>query len=148
MMNVLLACPGIFNQIGGGQRFYANMILSNPEIDFYCFDNPGRRAGLPRNIHFITATDVHSRQVGQFDLDDIGKGDLAEPLRHHPQAMAVLLDLAASVPPVRFDVVDIPDFLPLAVYFPECLRQFGIAFDKVALSMHGTLSMGVLDNWS
>ncbi len=146
-MNVLLACPGIFNQIGGGQRFYANLILNNPTIDFYCFGDAGASAGLPQNAHFVQATDVHRRQSREFRLDEMQGGDPAEPLKRHPDELALLLDLAASVPAVRFDVVDIPDFLPLGVYFPECLRYFGVAFGRVALSMHGALSMGIRDNW-
>jgi hypothetical protein len=146
-MNVLLACPDIFSQIGGGQRFYRNLILSNPAIDFYCFGNTTPGPGVPQNAHFIPVTDIHRRQSGDFRLDRIRKGDAAETLKPHAHELAWLLDLAASVPPVRFDIVDIADFLPLAVYFPEALRYFGIRFEKVALSMHGTLSMGVSDNW-
>ena len=146
-MNVLLACPGIFDEIGGGQRFYANLILNNPAIDFYCFGDAAPGAGSPQNAHFIQSTDVHKRQAGEFRLHGILDGDPAAPLRRHPDELAALLDLAASVPEVLFDVVDIPDFLPLAVYFPECLKYFGVNFDKVALSMHGTLSMGIRDNW-
>ncbi len=146
-MNVLLACPGIFDEIGGGQRFYANLILNNPAIDFYCFGDAAPRAGFPQNAHFVQPTDVHRRQSGEFRLDGIRDGDPAEPLKRHPDELALLLDLAASVPAVVFDVVDIPDFLPLAVYLPECLKYFGITCDKVVLSMHGTLSMGIRDNW-
>ena len=61
-MNVLLACPGIFSQIGGGQRFYANLILNNPTIDFYCFGEATASAGFPKNAHFVQPTDVHTRQ--------------------------------------------------------------------------------------
>lgn len=147
-MNVLLACPGIFDQIGGGQRFYANLIRSNPTVDFCCFGLGQPGPGVPRNVHFIVATDVHIRQVGDFHLGLIPRNDPAVSLKHHPDELARLLDLAASVPAVQFDIVDIPDFLPLAVYFPECLKYFGIEFEKVVLSMHGTLSMGLLENWA
>ena len=146
-MNVLLACPRIFDDIGGGQRFYENLILNNPAVDFYCFGDAAPSAGLPQNAHFIRLTDVHRRQSGEFRLDEIPVGDPAEPLKGHPDELALLLDQAASVPAVRFDVVELADFLPLVVYFPECLKYFGIAFDKVVLSMHGTLSMGIRDNW-
>jgi hypothetical protein len=61
--------------------------------------------------------------------------------------LALLLDMAAAVPPTHFYVVDFPGFLPLTVYFPECLKYFGIEFDRIALSMHSTLSMGLFDNW-
>jgi glycosyltransferase involved in cell wall biosynthesis len=115
-MNVLLACPGIFNQIGGGQRFYANLILNNPTIDFYCFGDAGASASLPQNAHFVQATDVHRRQSREFRLDEMLEGDPAEPLKRHPEELALLLDLA-------------------------------VAFDRVALSMHGALSMGIRDNW-
>src|SRR6266568_3128554 len=105
-MKVLLACPGIFEQIGGGQRFYANLILNNPTIDFYCFGAAEPRAGLPQNAHFVQPTDVHQRQADEFRLREIPDGDPAEPLKRHPDELARLLDLAASVPATPFDVVD------------------------------------------
>ena len=146
-MNVLLACPDVFDEIGGGQRFYQNLIRNNPTLDFYCFGRARPGAAVPSNVHFVSVTDIHRRQASDFRLDRIRKGDPAEPLKGHADELAWLLDLAASAPAVRFDIVDIADFLPLAVFFPEFLRYFGVQFDRVALSMHGTLSMGLRDNW-
>ena len=146
-MNVLLACPGIFDEIGGGQRFYANLILNNPATEFYCGVDRAPTGGVPRNAHCLQLTDVHRRQPESFRPDLIPAGSPIEPLKDNAKELAYLLDLAASVPALSFDVVDVPDFLPLAVYLPGCLRYFGIDFAKLALSMHGTLSMGLRDNW-
>src|SRR5258708_24535233 len=109
-MNVLLACPGIFNQIGGGQRFYANLILNNPAIDFYCFGDAETSPGLPQNAHFVQATDVHRRQSREFRLDEMQGGDPAEPLKRHPDELALLLDLAASLPADRVEFLGLSGF--------------------------------------
>jgi glycosyltransferase involved in cell wall biosynthesis len=146
-MNVLLACPGIFEQIGGGQRFYANLILNNPAIEFYCGVDRAPAGIVPRNARCLRLTDAHRRQPESFRPDLIPAGSPIEPLRDNAKELAYLLDLAASMPAMSFDVIDVPDFLPLAVYLPECLRYFGVDFARLALSMHGTLSMGLRDNW-
>src|SRR5712691_9213608 len=145
-MSVLVALPGIFSEIGGGQRFYSNLIASNPATQFYVFADPAR-PNLPPNAHVLRLGDHYRRNAGEFGLDRLPGDSPAAPIRQHADELALLMDMAAAVPPVRFDIVDIPDFLPLAVYFPECLHYFGIGCDRVALSMHGTLSMALFDNW-
>lgn len=145
-MNVLLACIGIFSEIGGGQRFYSNLIQRNPEVQFYFFGD-GTNGNLPPNAHALRLGDEYRRSAGEFGLDQVPDNSPAAPIRRHSDELALLLDMAAAAPLIHFDVVDLPDFLPLVVYFPECLKYFGIEFDRIALSMHGTLSMGLFGNW-
>src|SRR5205807_5289748 len=80
LMNVLLACPGIFDEIGGGQRFYANLILNNPAIEFYCGVDRTPSAIVPRNAHCLRLTDVHRRQTDSFRPDLIPAGSPIAPL--------------------------------------------------------------------
>src|SRR5437763_15563597 len=105
-MNVLLACPGIFQEIGGGQRFYANLILNNPTIEFYCAVDRLPAGIVPRNAHCLPLTDLHRRQSDSFQPDLITPGSPIELLRNNAKELAFLLDLAASLPAMSFDVVD------------------------------------------
>lgn len=147
-MRVLLAAPGIFAEIGGGQRFYANLIAANPAIEFYF---PGTATGqlLPPNAHMLRLGGDYRRHADDLALDDLPAEGLAAALRGRSGELALLLDLAAAaaVAGVAFDVVDIPDFLAFGAYLPKCLNHFGVRWDRLALSMHGTLSMALFDNW-
>ena len=147
-MNVLLGCRDVFEEVGGGQRFYSNLILNNPAIQFYFFETSDKReTGLPRNAHPIAMGNHYRQHSDDFRLDQLPRDNPAAPLAERAYELALLMDMATAVPAVVFDLVDLPDFLPFGVYLPECLKYFSVKFAKAVLSMHGTISMALLDNW-
>ena len=147
-MKVFLAATGIFGEIGGGQRFYANLIAANSSIEFYFSGAPVGQP-LPRNAHPLRLGNDYRRYADDLALGELPGDSAAVTLRDCSDRLALLLDIAAAAAAgeVDFDIVDIPDFLPLGAYLPECLSHFRVSWDRVALSMHGTVSMALADNW-
>jgi glycosyltransferase involved in cell wall biosynthesis len=146
-MNVLICSDGVFNSIGGGQTFFLSLIKSNPSIRFFCFqhglDPP---ANVPDNVKLLPVNDTYRRQTDRVDLS--GQRLRGVSLEGKSNDILLLLDLAKAADGVSFDVVDIPDYMPFMSLFPEALRLLGVSFVKVSVSMHGTLSDGLTDNWA
>ncbi|MDP2287940.1 MAG: glycosyltransferase [Actinomycetota bacterium] len=149
-MKVLLAGDSLFSSTGGGQRFYEVQVRKNPDIQFFALSGgETRRRGssaLPRNLRFVPLFGANRQSVVDGSLDNLlieGK----PILQGKAHDIAFLMDMAASVAGMEFDVVDIPDYLPFSALLPAILRSFDVKVGKFALSMHGTLSMGLTDNW-
>ncbi len=150
-MKVLLAGEGLFTNTGGGQRFYEGQVLRNPDTEFFAFSEGMRgsrdpSSTIPRNLRFVPLLDANRQSVVGGTLSRLlmnGKPALAG--KEHE--VAYLMDVAASVAGINFDVVDIPDYMPFAALLPSALRAFDVKVERFALSMHGTLSMGLKDNW-
>jgi len=148
-MRVLLVSPDIFDGVGGGQRFFTSMVQANPGIRF-CSLYSGTSAprNIPSNCELIQVTDIYRKRHGSIDLNRVAAQFPQLSLAGKTYDVAQVLDIAASVAQEHFDYVEIPDYLPFGVLVPEALRYHGVTFDRVVLSMHGTLSMGIRDNWS
>lgn len=140
-MKVLLACPGIYQGIGSAQRFYEHLIGANPSIDFYFAGERPPAGGVPNNAHYLPLADIHRRQLAECREERAGAVAAGDRLWRHADEFMPLLDFAASIPAMRFDILDIPDSLPFAVYLPAWLRECGVGFGKVALSLQGAASM-------
>jgi hypothetical protein len=146
-MNILICSDGVFDSIGGGQTFFLSLIRSNPAIRFFCFQHGlDAPAGVPDNVTLLPVEDLYRKYVDHVDLVEHRLGGVG--MQGKSYDILQLLDLARAAQGLRFDVVDIPDYMPFMALFPEALRLLGVGVDKVAVSMHGTLSDGLTGNWA
>lgn len=140
-MKILLAVADVFSSIGGGQRFFANQIHSQPEIDFYFFVGaPADALGLPSNAHALPLSDAYRHNAARFVPGGALSGKRYD--------LCCLLDMAAAASGMEFDVLDIPDYLAFGALLRECLAFHKTRVGKVTLSLHGTLSNVLEDSWN
>lgn len=146
-MRILVCAQDVFTSIGGGQSFYASLFERNPHHSFYYFTtNSSLERKVVPNAHALEVSDHYRNNHSYVNLDQFTiAGRSLGPKAHD---ILYLLDLADSAAGMTFDVVDIPDFQPFGAAFPQALRTLGVAFDRVAVSMHGTLTAGMTDNWA
>jgi len=151
MVKVLLTSAGLFSSTGGGQRFYEGKVLKSPEIHFFCFSDGGTqsdsaRSTLPRNLSFVPMFDANRKSVSRSALSELLL-DGRQRLAGKEYDIAFLTDIAASFAGIEFDIDDIPDYLPFGALLPAALSAFDVRVGELALSIHGTLSQGLKDNW-
>jgi glycosyltransferase involved in cell wall biosynthesis len=146
-MRILVAETNIFSTIGGGQRFFSDLIRAHPDIEFHYFaSGEVDHAAIPANAFPVPMTDVYRRNIEQFSPGVPGE-QAATIVDSKSYDICYLLDMAASVASLSFDVLDIPDYLPCAVFLHACMQFHHVGIGKVSLSMHGVLSGALLDNW-
>ncbi|MBY0610693.1 MAG: glycosyltransferase [Beijerinckiaceae bacterium] len=58
-----------------------------------------------------------------------------------------LMDLIQCFHGHDLDMLEIPDYLPFAAFVPAICKYLNIKVGRFVLSMHGTLSMALADNW-
>ncbi len=149
-MKILIASENIFGSVGGGQRFFSGVIEQNPEYQYFYFTSGSTfpRSLLPQNANPIALESYFRTNESSLNLEE-WRGNRDLDLTGKKYDVAYLMDMASSLRKHReFDIVEIPDYLPFAALLPEILRYHQVAFSKVVLSMHGTLSMGLKDNWT
>ncbi|HLO85279.1 MAG TPA: glycosyltransferase [Nostocaceae cyanobacterium] len=141
MMKVLIIDFDLFNKIGGGQTFYRSLIEKNPQIDFYylVISEPLSQA-RPHNAHPILYQEKY--QI----LDDKIFVDLTPPKWIY-RAFVMASNIAASVAGQRFDVVDLPDYEQLGTMLRPALNYHNVDFERIFLSMHGTISTSIKLDW-
>ena len=49
-------------------------------------------------------------------------------------------NIAASVANQNFDIIDVPDYEQWGIFLKPALKQYGVKFNSVSLSMHGKIS--------
>ncbi|QFR31897.1 glycosyltransferase [Ancylobacter sp. TS-1] len=137
-VRVLILDFDFYNTIGGGQVFYRRIIERNPGSEFF-YPSRGpdlisKRAGrLPANAH-------------PFAFQDIEGGWHAWPGDHEGHWTTVhyrrlIAGVAVAIQGARFDVVDIPSFLPAAHLIRPVFSAFGISTGAIALSLLGWMSV-------
>lgn len=146
-MRVLILVENVFATVGGGQSFYANLIEKNPQHTFYYFSsNIYLEKKLFQNVHVFQIGDYYRRFAGNINIEQFLISGYT--IKSKEYDLLYLLDLASSAAGYEFDIIDIPDFQPLGAAFPAALQQVGVNFSRVAVSMHGTLTAGMTDNWA
>ncbi|HYE00021.1 MAG TPA: glycosyltransferase, partial [Alphaproteobacteria bacterium] len=145
-MKILIAMQRIFDEVGGGQTFIRNAIERHPEHEFYYFDNRASRAGLPANARPLPISDQY-RAAGGLGLAAVAAERPELSLEGRDHDVALLLDMAAAAANRRFDVVEIPDFMPFGALLPDLLRHHGATVDRVAHSLHGALTLSIRTLW-
>jgi glycosyltransferase involved in cell wall biosynthesis len=141
-MHVLLASFDLFKDVGGGQTFYRNLILRNPEIQFaYLRSSEPSDAPRPKNARAIPCP-------SQFITPpDSSPFDLEVPHWLYWR-FARANDVASAVAGDRFDVVDLPDYEQFGLFLRDAFDHHRVPVDRIVLGMHGRISTSLALNWS
>jgi glycosyltransferase involved in cell wall biosynthesis len=141
-MHVLLAIFDLFKDVGGGQTFYRNLILRNPQIQFtYLRSSEALEASRPDNT---TAIPCPNRFVMPPESSSC---DLEVPNCLY-FGFARANDVARAVAGRCFDVVDLPDYEQFGLFLRDAFDHYHVSVDRVMLGMHGRLSTSFSLNWS
>lgn len=140
-MKVLIADVDLFRVVGGGQTFYRNIILRNPQIDFYYLRRSEPADVVrPANAHALDFVE-HYKAYYQHDFQDVF------PPRWVRAAFDKASNIALSVLGHSFDVVDLPDYEQFGIFMAPALAHHRVGCGRVALSMHGRISTTISMNW-
>ncbi len=140
-MRVLILDYDLFATVGGGQTFYRNAILRNPNIEFfYLRQSESLDAPRPCNAFPIDFKCKFSR-TSLLHFCDITVPNWTHPLYQEAN------NIAFSVAGQTFDIVDYPDYRPIGVFLKEAFGSQGVRAGKIAISMHGTMSTTNALNW-
>ncbi|MGU3404076.1 glycosyltransferase [Methylobacterium brachiatum] len=146
-MRILVCAENIFSAIGGGQSFYADLMKAYPSKQFFYFaENPENEINVPSHVHAIRIGRSYRDLENRLSTDGFFLGGY--DLSRKKYDLLYFLDLATSVIGHKFDIIDIPDYVAYGRAFPAALKALGIDFGKVAVSLHGTLTDGVTENWA
>lgn len=146
-MRVLICAENIFSEIGGGQSFYNDLIRAYPENQYYYFSgDPKKENNVPVHVRAVHVRNDYRDMENKLRADGFFVDDYNISQKKYD--LLYMLDLASSVAGLSFDIVDIPDYMGYAAALPSALKRLGVQFGKVAVSLHGTLSDGVTDNWA
>lgn len=141
-MRVFVADHDLFNAVGGGQTVYRSLVMRNPGIDFYYIaEQEPLDSPRPANAHAIPGK--------QFDLPYLNREDfydLSHPRWLHDHFHAACR-IAFIVKGMSFDVVEVPDYKQFGCFLPPALHFFGVSFERLVLSMHGSLSESQKHDW-
>jgi hypothetical protein len=140
-MQVLLAGFDLFKEVGGGQTFYRNVVLRNPDIQFtYLQKSESFKTPRPSN-----ANAVPWRAAIKSLRDSSGLELEVPPSLYHSFTQAT--SVARAVAGQRFDVVDVPDYEQFGLFLRDALAYHDVSVDRIALGMHGRISTSLELNW-
>ncbi|ACB49876.1 unknown [Crocosphaera subtropica ATCC 51142] len=140
-MKVLIADFDLFSKVGGGQTFYRSIIKKNPQIQFYYIaEKEPLNSPRPTN-----ATAIPYKE--QFLISDFKNFFEVTPPKWVERAFAMASNIAASAEGQQFDIIDVPDYEQWGIFLRPALKQYGIKFNRIALSMHGKISKTLRLDW-
>lgn len=149
-MRVLLVAEGLWADTGGGQSLYRDWIADSPDIDFFALAPVDHidevRVQSPLRVTWLPIERVHRDGVRGRPLDDMSSQPIGS-MSGMEDIVTLHFDIAAAVAGMHFDVVDVPDYMPLGGLIPSALRAFGATFELHALSVHGALSESLSGGW-
>lgn len=137
-MKVLIIDFDLYNEIGGGQTFYRNIIEKNPQIEFFYFiKKESARVKCPVNTRSIP--------YKEFFYGDFKK--VPQELQDWITPVVDANNFALSVEGHHFDVIDLPDYMVMGCMLYPALKRFNVSFSRLAISMHGLISTSIRLNW-
>ncbi len=140
-MKILIADFDLFGKLGGGQTFYRNLILKNPELDFYYItEREALNTARPRNVTVIPYRENHL-------LSDFKNFPDISPPKWSYRLFVVASNIAASLAGMTFDIIDSPDYEQWGLFLPYALNFYQVSYQKIALSMHGVISTTLKLDW-
>jgi glycosyltransferase involved in cell wall biosynthesis len=140
-MKVLIADFDLFSKVGGGQTFYRSIIKKNPQIQFYYI---AEKEPL-NNPRPTNATAIPYKE--QFLITDFKNFFEVTPPKWVERAFVMASNIAASAADQQFDIVDVPDYEQWGIFLRPALKQYGVKFSRIALSMHGKISKTLQLDW-
>ncbi|EAZ91305.1 glycosyltransferase [Crocosphaera chwakensis] len=140
-MKVLIADFDLFSKVGGGQTFYRSIIKKNPQIQFYYIaQKEPLNTPRPKNATAIPYTE-------QFLITDFKNFFEVTPPKWVERAFVLASNIAVSAQNQQFDIIDVPDYEQWGIFLRPALKQYGIKFNRIALSMHGKISKTLRLDW-
>ncbi len=132
------------DDIGGGQTFFQGLINSSGHEFIF----PTHNAVGIESKNYISAPLINNWQRYCHKLD-FSKVSLPHGFNLDGRQSDILsiFDMLNSFGSKKLDIIEIPDYLPYAAFIPAACKFLGIKVEKFVLSMHGTLSMALADNW-
>ncbi len=137
---VLIVDFDIYDQTGGGQTVYRNLVARRPADSFFYLSRMAGNVEPPKGraqpIRFVEAYAAREADVG-----DPFSGVFVD-----------CMNIAASVaealgPGARLDVADTPDYRQNGLFIRYALEAHGVSVGVVALALHGTLSSAYVSAW-
>lgn len=140
-MHVLLASSDLFKDVGGGQTFYRNLILRNPQVRFtYLRDSEPVDQPRPENARAIACERRSEPMPESSPVVLEVPGWLYSPF-------ARANEVAAAVAGEHFDAADVPDYEQFGLFLRDAFEHHGVSVDRIALGMHGRISTSLELNW-
>lgn len=146
-LKVLLVAENLIGAAGGGQRYFCGTIRNQPDIQFFAFGESGDANGELKNLTQLPLLDLYRKHANSFDLSRVLDERTNLSLHGKQYDLCFMLDVAASVACMEFDVIEVPDYLPMAAFLRDALQRFQVRYGKLVLSMHGTLAFALRENW-
>lgn len=139
---VLILDFDLYKSIGGGQTVYCRLIEENPTWQFFYFiDKELPDAIRPGNTTAIPYDECYSANAYQMPTRLKFVHDEFE------HAWRLAGSVRRALGPVRFDVVDAPDYTRRGVFIRHTLELHGIEVGHVAVALHGTISQPLSWPW-
>ncbi len=139
---VLILTSDIYDEVGGGQTAYRNIIEKSPGTLFYYFTKR-ELASRPRPVNAVA--------VQYKDFYYANTGDLPAELTHfysdYLNAWQMARSFAEACPGVDLDVVDTPDYQTTGTFIRGALERHGVRVGVVSLALHGTISSAIGSEW-
>lgn len=147
-MRVLIFVEDLYSTTGGGQSFFCDTIRAHPDYEFWYFTSAAvEPADLPSNVRALPMLEIYQKHRSAVEFSETDLTLDGYSLSDKEGQVLYIFDLAASAIGHNFDIIEIPDFFSLGALIPFALRHVGVGFERVVLSMHGTLSHALVDNW-
>ncbi len=141
-MKVLLTVTDLYSSGNNISTFFKHLIEACSDHEFfYLTADAVEPSILPANVRALPLLNLYRSSGRVLRLDNIPPAGGDTSVAGRETDLLLLFDMAASVSDCTFDVVDIPDFLPLGALLPMALRQAGVTVDRVALSMSGAAAV-------
>ena len=136
---VLVADIDIHTVAGGGQALFRKLMANNPGVDFFYFSRGAdlrlkEEGQLPSNITPLRLLAEDTVEPFYIEKSPLGLRQFYERLP---------LQMAASCMGRNFDAVDVPSYLPTAGLLRRAFELFGVTADRIVLSLHGWVSVGI-----
>ncbi len=143
-MKILIADFDLYHKIGGGQTFYQRIIETNPHLKFYyLIDQEKANQKRPKNVTIIYYQQTYIKA-------DFNKFKTDLPLNFITRPFLFASNIAYSLQQQKineFDIIDYPDYEQYGLFLSSALTHFKIKFQKIVISLHGTISRSLKLDW-
>ena len=131
--------------IGGGQTFFRNLIKSTSHT--YLFPSHDKDAAPSLNFIPLPLVNFWQRHCHVLDFSRLSTPNGVN-FDGRQSDLLDLMDMVQCFQGHDLDILEIPDYLPFSAFIPAICRYLRVDVGKFVLSMHGTLSMALEDNWA
>ena len=141
-MNIFVFQLNPFSQIGGGESFYRNLVLSSPNDHFYFIDNRKNTNNLPPNVTLVRQVFAPLMKSVRFS-NRLDREKKKLYIHLNPEQRAALrnsISIAKTIKNLQIDHVHIPEYQPVGSYLKAALKNFAHYSPTTSTFIHGGLS--------